>query len=85
MEPQFRATCQTLRDTICVDNITGTASEEVALQIYAGAMAIFEAALMSLHKLTSNTEVVTRRTPSLQRADHWLGQVAGVLKVLGLI
>ncbi|XP_077553123.1 uncharacterized protein LOC144167838 [Haemaphysalis longicornis] len=85
MESAYPGTARTLRKSVYVDDLlTGAASEAEAKRLYAEANEIFMLAGMRLHKWGSNSAPLTGMFEENGGVERNLGQVANVLKVLGM-
>lgn len=85
MESAYPGTARTLRKSVYVDDLlTGAASEAEAKRLYAEANEIFMLAGMRLHKWGSNSAALTGMFEENGGVERNLGQVANVLKVLGM-
>ncbi|XP_064480512.1 uncharacterized protein LOC135394016 [Ornithodoros turicata] len=85
LKDEYPVTCTLLSESLYVDDLlVGAADEGSAEKLYREAKSIFQTASMKLHKWASNSPTMRNLFEEEATAAMPQGQVAGVLKVLGL-
>lgn len=85
MASGYPETAPLLRNSLYIDDsLTSAANEAKGLKFYAEATEIFQQASMKLRKWASNSSNLLQQLCANQKSDKRFGQIAWLLKVLGL-